>query len=416
MIITGRCRGNGAALADYLMDNKENAYANLVAISGTTNPSNLKLSLIEMSLTSELSGKSSRGIYHAQLSPRIGEALEMDIKQKVRMVEIFIEKMGMPSNTKWALVEQQKDGRLHFHLALQRYDFDTRTMWKHAGNYDKHKAASREMELEFDWKLTYQETNKLDRSVKNHVWDLWHKDGDTASFVKAMEKSGFEVTQGIDRRPYEFVDLHGTKFDLARQLDGVTQKDVAERLNPIRSELRETSIACHERREIAQKEKQLENQSDNLREMSDSQDLMVEMKKHYNQIHNKEDDSDEGEETGNYIINPINITFSPSLPQQKQEPEKNSDNSNEMSESQDLAVAMLKAKQKESERKVANDNNKDNSPLAKYRINKNDSPLAKYRGNKEDSPLAKYRTSRNDHDRDDEHLKERTRERGRDID
>lgn len=413
MIITGRCRGNGAALANYLMDNKENAYANVFAISGTAILSNLKLSLIEMSLTSEFSGKTSKGIYHAQLSPRIEEALDMSPDDKFRMVEIFVEKMKMPKDTKWALVEQEKDGRIHFHLALERYNHKTGNMWDDDKNYKKHEAAARQMELEFGWELTYKKTDRLDKDIKNHIWDLWHKDGDAASFVQAMSKHGFEVTQGISKRPYEFVDLHGTKFDLARQIDGVKQGEVAERLNPIRKELRETPVACHERREEAKKQERLEKVTETSREMSDSQDLMLGMKKYYNQENSKKGDSDEGEKTGSYTVN---VTFSP-FGLAEQEPQKQPDNVRELSDSQDLAAAMLKKQQEEKAKEKTPAN--DNDPLAKYRYNKGESPLDKYRYTENEiSPLDKYLSDkrRETRSRARERTRERTRERRNDQD
>lgn len=413
MIIKGGCRGNGAALANYLMDNKDNSRADVFAISGTATLNNLKLSLIEMSLTSEFSGKTSKGLYHAQLSPRIEEALDMSAGDKLRMVEIFIEKMGMPKDTKWALVEQEKDDRIHFHLALERYNHDTRTMWKDDKNYKKHEAAARQMELEFGWELTYKKTDRLDKDIKNHIWDLWHKDGDATSFVAAMAKHGFEVTQGIGRRPYQFVDLHGTEFDLARQLDWVKQGEVAERLNPIRKELRETPIVCHERRAEAQKQERLEKQSDNLHEMSDSQDLMLGMKKYYNQENSKKGDSDEGEKTGSYTVN---VTFSP-FDSAEQEPQKQPDNVRELSDSQDLAAAMLKKQQQEKAKEKAPAN--DNDPLAKYRYNKGESPLDKYRYTENEiSPLDKYLSDKRRETRSKarERTRERTRERRNDQD
>lgn len=277
MIIKGRCRGNGVQLAAYLLDIEWNERAEWIAGYGSAIPSNLKLSLLEMSLSSEITGRSKRGLYHCQLSPRIDEAEVMTIEQKLRMIEILTKNLGMPENVKWQMTEQEKDGRIHFHLAYERYNHETRTMWDDQNNYAKHNSASREMEKEFGWKLTYEKTNRLDRGIKDFIWDTWHKDDDPIRFIKEMEKAGLEVTQGIDRRPFQIVDLHGTEFDLTRQIDGVTQKEVSQRLNEIRKTLRTTPEACKSHREEAQRLQALANEkikeSDKTNELSDSQDL-----------------------------------------------------------------------------------------------------------------------------------------------
>ncbi|MCE6993195.1 hypothetical protein, partial [Dyadobacter sp. CY323] len=63
MVIKGRSRGNGVQLADYLLGKKENDQVQLLEVRGTSRPKDLKKSLLEMSLTSELT-KGIHGLYH----------------------------------------------------------------------------------------------------------------------------------------------------------------------------------------------------------------------------------------------------------------------------------------------------------------------------------------------------------------
>ena len=342
MIIKGRCRGNGPQLADYLTNSKENERAQVIGIIGTATPDDLKRSLLEMSLTSEMTGKTDAGIYHAQISPRADEAAIMTLEQKLRAVEILAEHLGLKGK-KCVIVEHEKDGRIHLHAAWERYDHATGIMWKDDQNYAKHKAAARAMEMEFGHQITHDKTNQLDKDIKAHILNLWNTNQDPADFIKAMDKAGFEVTQGIDKRPYQIVDQHGTVHDLSRQLKGVKQADVAEQLNSIRSDLRTTTEASKDNRRDQQQATEREppavTMSDNLRELSDSQDMAAAMLKHQKQ---KAQPTPKPPKVYSYSFS---FTQAPALPYQPQ-PVKLSDNVHELSDSQDLAAAMIERHKK----------------------------------------------------------------------
>lgn len=337
MIIKGRCRGNGIQLANYLLHSTENDRAEVLAITGTATPHDLKRSLLEMSLTSEMTGRTDAGLYHAQISPRDHEAASMTPDQKLRAIEILAEHLGLQGQ-KCVIVEHEKDGRMHLHAAWERYNHKTGTMWDDEQNYARHTAAARAMEIEFGHQLTHEKKNHLDQTIKAHILNLWNDHQDPADFIKAMDKAGFEVTQGIDKRPYQIVDQHGTVHDLTRQLKGFRQADVSERLNPVRRDLRTTPEASQESRRDQQRnvepEQLVEKQSDNLRELSDSQDMATAMINLYKQKVELEKEQPKLYSYG------FTFTLAPALPRYPM-PEIQSDNSCKLSDCQDLAIAMI---------------------------------------------------------------------------
>lgn len=280
MIIKGRCRGNGSQLGRYLLNTLDNDRAEFLTMQGATS-NDPRRALLEMSLTSEITGRTDAGLYHMQLSPRASEA-DMTFEEKTRSIEITAKTMGLDGH-RWALFEHEKDGRTHLHLVFERYDHETGRMWSDTNNYEKHQQAARQMEIEFGWQLTHEKKNVLDRDIKAHITDLWHESDNGREFVQAMHKAGFEVTQGMDKRPYQIIDQYGTVHDLTRQLQGIKQRDVSEYLNSIRRELRPTAEASHDRRQEHDRPHPAPVQSDNLRELSDSQDRMTALKINYKQ-------------------------------------------------------------------------------------------------------------------------------------
>jgi hypothetical protein len=347
----GRCRGNGAQLGNYLLDTKNNIRAELLAMHGATS-NDPRRALLEMSLTSEITGKTKDGLYHMQLSPRVHEAADMTFEQKMRAVEIEAEQMGLQGH-RWALFEHEKeDGRIHMHLVFERYNHDTGRMWDDFGNYNKHMLASRQMEREFNWQLTHENKRTLDKDVKDHITELWSKSQDGADFVKLMDKAGFEVTQGIDRRPYQIVDQYGREHDLARQLQGIKQREVSEYLNGIRGHLRPTTEASYDRRKAYESVQQEPDHLKILREISESQDVAAAM---IDKVKQPVKENEQEKESGTVPAYSFKFEQSlgqpPSLPREVAVPlddmpePNNSENLWKISESQDLAMAMFERQQ-----------------------------------------------------------------------
>lgn len=368
MVIKGRSRSNGAQLADYLLiSSKGNDRAEVLEVRGTARPDDLKRSLVEMSLSSELTKRGKLGLYHAQVNPAIGEDRPMTPDDWLRAADILEESLGL-TGQKRAIVLHEKEGRLHGHVIWERYDHDTGKLRADGKNYGKHDKARAEIEQELSHERTPQKRDREQEPAdKDRLTELWQQHQNASDFVKAAEQAGYYIAQGNDRRPFRVVTPDGQSLDLVRQLEGIKTKEVRDRLQPIRSELltegEAVGLASIERDYTAkQPDKTPVKQSDNSRELSDSQDRMQSLKIHY-----KQQVEPEKEPPKAYSYS-FKIEQPPTLPRQPEQ-ENQSDKIPELSDSQDKAAAMLEqyrqrqAAQQERQRKeeydrqqAANDN------------------------------------------------------------
>jgi hypothetical protein len=259
MVIKGKCRGNGLQLAEYLLSDK-NDRAELLEITGTTAPNNLKRSLVEMGLTA-LMTKSEAGLYHAQINPDPKEP-GMTKEAWKKAVDILAKELGLDEQRR-AIVLHEKNGRTHAHVVFERYQEgkgkdQQGILWNDDKNYKKHEKASRAIEKELGHERTpekadrqKQAQNERKTDVKKTLTELWQKHSDPEKFIAEAAKLGFTVAQGEDRRPYKVIAPDGQNLDLVRQLEKVKTKEVAERLNPIREMLKteKEALAAAKKRE-----------------------------------------------------------------------------------------------------------------------------------------------------------------------
>jgi len=259
MVIKGKCRGNGLQLAEYLLSDK-NDRAELLEITGTTAPNNLKRSLVEMGLTA-LMTKSEAGLYHAQINPDPKEP-GMTKEAWKKSVEILARELGLEGQRR-AIVLHEKNGRTHAHVVFERYQEgkgkdQQGILWSDDKNYKKHEKASRAIEKALGHERTpekadrqKQAQNERKTDVKKTLTELWKKHSDPEKFIAEAAKLGFTVSKGEDRRPYKVIAPDGQSLDLVRQLEKVKTKEVAERLNPIRETLKteKEALAAAKKRE-----------------------------------------------------------------------------------------------------------------------------------------------------------------------
>lgn len=284
-VIRGRSRGNGSQLARYLLHSKENDRVQVLDVRGTSQPGDLKKSLLEMSLTSELT-KGKNGLYHLQFNPAIGEDQAMTPEDWLTAAAILDKHLGLDGH-KRAIVLHEKKGRVHAHITWERYDHETGRLWDDGQNYRKHDKAREEIEQVLGHERTRQQEKEPDpqehkkSDYKRELSDLWEQTMDGQSFVKEAEEAGYKIAVGDDRRPWRVITPEGESLDLVRQLETAKTKDVRERLQPIRDDLQTEAEALQAAREDGQKkieqEREVAKQSDKTRELSDSQDLMAAM-------------------------------------------------------------------------------------------------------------------------------------------
>ena len=227
MVIRGKIRGNGGQLAGYLMKQADNDNVRVFDVRGTSQPNDLKASLLEMSLTAELT-MSSRGLYHAQLNPAYGEDKEMQAADWFKAADM-LEKELKYEGRKRVIVLHEKKGRTHAHVVWERYNHDKGVMISDSFSRLAQDRARKDMEKELNHKKTPYRNAKRPE-MKKVLTNVWQKTKTGAEFIKASVQKGYVIAKGELRRPFMVVDNTGRSFDLTRQLQGIKSKEVRDRL------------------------------------------------------------------------------------------------------------------------------------------------------------------------------------------
>ena len=229
MVIKGRSRGGGAQLAEYLENSRGNDRAIILEVRGTTKPDDLSRSLSEMSMSSRLSSKGEKGLYHAQINPAIGEDSRMTENDWLAAADILEKKLGLSGQSR-AIVLHEKKGRVHSHIVWERYDSSAGKLISDSKNFKVHDQARAEIELMLRHERTPQKSNrKKTVDHKKILTALWEQNASCSDFIKAANKQGYQIAMRDDRRPYRAVASDGENLDLVRQLKAVKSKDVKTR-------------------------------------------------------------------------------------------------------------------------------------------------------------------------------------------
>lgn len=251
MVICGNSRGNGSQLASYLLTKGKNDNVSVFEIRGTANENDLKKSLLEMSLTSELT-KSEKGLYHAVINPGIGEDRFMTPDQWLRAADILENELRL-SLQKRAIVFHEKNGRTHAHVVWERYDHETGKMISDSFSRLAQDRARKIMEQEFNHTRT-PDRNLKRPEIKATLTELWGQFPDATSFMQAAQERGYVIASGT-KRPYMVIDSTGRSFDLVRQLEGVKTMEVRERFKA--TKLPKEKAAITQLREAKAEKKQV---------------------------------------------------------------------------------------------------------------------------------------------------------------
>lgn len=158
MIIRGRTRGNGSQLASYLLSQIDNDNVRVFDIKGTTHLDDLRLSLLEMSLTCELT-KSNKGLYHAQINPAYGEDKQMSREDWLKAADILETELKLNDQKRVIILHEKKD-RIHAHVVWERYNHESGKMISDSYSRLAQDRARKAMELEFHHHRTSDRTNK----------------------------------------------------------------------------------------------------------------------------------------------------------------------------------------------------------------------------------------------------------------
>lgn len=228
-------------MASYLLKKADNDNVRLLGIRGTGRETDLRQSLVEMSLTSELT-KSDKGLYHVQICPAYGEDKGMTDEDWVRAADILEQEAGY-QDQKRAIVLHDKNGKVHAHVVWERYDHDKGIMKPNKFSRLAQDRARQIMEKEFGHART-PERNAHQPEMKQYLTDIWNQSENAEMFLAAIGEKGYTVAAGT-QRPYMVIDETGRSFDLVRQLKGVRTKDVRERFKTTKLVKEKEAIASY---------------------------------------------------------------------------------------------------------------------------------------------------------------------------
>lgn len=248
MIIKGSSRAGPSQLSRHLQRTDTNERVNILQLDSPTE--SLAEALRDWQFLST-GTKGEKGLYHANIDP--AAQYKMTPEQWQRSVDVLEKELGFEGQPR-AVVMHEKHGREHIHVVWQRTDIDTMTLVSDSQNYRAHERASMALEKEFGHEHVPGKHEKRDREKQpefpkqefNHAeWQQGERTGvdprefkaaitalyeqsDNGQALKAaLEEKGLVLAKG-DRRDYVIVDEYAQVYSLARQINGVTAKDLRE--------------------------------------------------------------------------------------------------------------------------------------------------------------------------------------------
>jgi hypothetical protein len=228
MVIRGKTRGNGKQLASYLTRKGENERVQIMDIRGTAFPADIHKSLLEMSLTSELT-KSDKGLFHAQLNPAYGDDKQMTREDWLRAAELVEQELGL-SGQKRVMVMHEKKGRIHAHVVWERYDHDKGIMREDSYTHYAMGRARKTIEKELNHTQT-PERNQDRPTMKRELTQLWRETKTGKEFQEKAAELGYTIAVDRSSHPFNVVNEKGRAFNIVSLIDDkqVKVKQVRER-------------------------------------------------------------------------------------------------------------------------------------------------------------------------------------------
>ncbi|WP_299963007.1 relaxase/mobilization nuclease domain-containing protein [uncultured Roseobacter sp.] len=244
MIIVASQRAGAKALADHLMNDRDNDHLTLATIDGFM-ADDLHGALEEAEAIS-LGTQCTQFMFSVSLNPP-ADVIASD-EQFEETAERVAQIMGLEGQP-YALVIHEKQGRRHAHVVWSRIDSDTMTAINLPHFKLKMRDLSREMFLDHGWELpkglkSYGQKDPLNftlsewqqaqrigsdpRELKPLFQEAWAQSDDAKSLKAALADKGLYIAKG-DRRGVVALDIQGNIYALARWT-GVKSREVKARL------------------------------------------------------------------------------------------------------------------------------------------------------------------------------------------
>lgn len=254
MIINGSSRSNGLQLGGYLLDLFGRDKNENIEVLEVAHPEkHLVEALKQMQEITGSGQRGQKGLYHAQISPAIGEDLEISPAQWIRAADVLEEQMGYEGQAR-ALVIHEKNGRIHLHAVWQRYDLDQGKLLSDSWDYIKHEKASRQLEEEFGHEHvssphldkekrsenSYEhgdkmqdERSKIDRTkLKQELTAAYQESDNGKAFINSLSDKGFILAQGR-HKSFSIVDESSTVYNPVRFIEDVKTKEFKEKFKDL---------------------------------------------------------------------------------------------------------------------------------------------------------------------------------------
>ena len=244
MIIVASQRAGAYALADHLLNDRDNDHVELHDVRGFV-ADDLRGALTEAYAVSK-GTQCKQYLFSVSLSPPQEAYVEIEaFENAAKRIE---EKLGLTDQPR-AIVFHEKEGRRHAHVVWSRIDADSMTAINLPHFKTKLKELSRELYLDHDWDLPnglrhdggqsplnftmaeWQQAKriKLDpREIKQSFRQAWDQSDGVKGFQAALADKGYFLAKG-DRRGYVALNIDGEVFAVPRWL-GMKTKEVKDRL------------------------------------------------------------------------------------------------------------------------------------------------------------------------------------------
>lgn len=243
MILKASQRSGASALADHLMNDRDNDHVTVLEIRGFM-ADDLHGALSEAHAISKAT-RCKQFMFSLSLNPpKDHVASEQDFLDAAERGEKALGLDGQPR----AIIIHEKEGRRHAHIVWSRIDADEMKAINLPHFKNRLRDLSRDLFLDHGWILpdglaTYGNKNPLNftlaewqqaqrqgidpREVKQVFRDAWNRSDNLQAFRNALEERGYFLAKG-DRRGFVALDVNGEVFSLSRLLSekskAVTQK------------------------------------------------------------------------------------------------------------------------------------------------------------------------------------------------
>ena len=246
MIIKSTVRGNGAKLADYLLQDKKNDRAELLYMRGWT-AATLKNALV---LSEEIAlGKTqcAKPFYHVSFRLPAGEALTPE--QWQHCADTLEQRLGLDGHHR-AMVLHTYKGEKHLHVVWDRVDAHTLKAVNLPFEHLRCKETARALEKELGLQRVRDEKREPERElaaptmaeeqqarrkgqdlpeIRTAIREAWAQSTNGPQFADALSKRGLRLAQG-ERRDYVALDAQGGVYSIGKRTTGATAREVRAKL------------------------------------------------------------------------------------------------------------------------------------------------------------------------------------------